>query len=239
MPYWNNKKTAALRRAFRTPIRNQMTWSKNVSWHQKKSRSILSRHKPSNATITAREFKALERRVRKNQQEVHSFRVNGGIITQTGAAYTQTNIDIAAGIKGGTNFREHVLGDKMRIKGFNLRISSEVQNMRVILYRSKRTANVLDLTSFTRPLTAFYDKMPLKAVYFDKTYTRNANEHTTQTNPTEQFVMSVNKALNYVSQFNSDNSDLQETPPLRLLIIAQGALNDVTRYGYEVFYQNV
>lgn len=217
---------------------NQLQWRKNVDWHKKKSRSILAKYK-GQQLVTARDFKALERKVKKNEGEIHSFRVNGGIITLTGASYQQTTIDITAGIKGGANFREHVLGDKMRIKGFNLRISSEVQNMRVILYRSVRTANNLDLTSFTRPLTAFYDKTPLKAVYFDKTYTRNANEHSAQANPTEQFVMSVNKALNYISTFNSDNSDLQETPPLKLLIIQNGALNDVTRYGYEVFYQNV
>lgn len=214
-------------------------WKKNVDWHLKKSRSIMKRY-PENKLVTAREFKALERKVKANENEIHSFRINNGTIVQSGTGvYEQTTIDITAAIKSATNFREHVLGDKMRVKGFNFRMSSELENIRVILYRSVRTANLLDLTGFSRPLTAFYDKTPLKAVYFDKTYCRNANEHGTQSNPTEQFVMSVNKALNYVSQFNSDNSDLQETPNLRLLIIGEGTAGDITRYGWEAFYQNV
>ena len=221
---------------------NQMTWARNVDWHQKKSRSILSRYQKRNpkAAITAYEFKKLERKVNANKNEVHSFRVNNGsIILSATGTYQQTTIDITGGIKGATNFREHVLGDKMRVKGFNFRLQGEVQNCRVILYRSVRTANVLDLTGFSRPLTAFYDKTPLKAVYFDKTYCRDANEDSTQPNPSEQFMMSVNKALNYVSQFNSDNGDLQETPNLRLLIIANGTNGDIMRYGWEAFYQNV
>lgn len=237
MPYWNQKKTNKLIRALRYPYNRQMSYSRNVKYHLGKSRSILSPYKNPSSKITAREFKALERKVRKNQQEIHYLRDNDNIKTQIGSSWEQTTVDISSAIKSSSLFREHILGDKYRVKGFKLKMFSQCENVRVILYRHKRTNGNLSLTGFTFPPTAVYDPSPLKAVYFDKTYTRKIEN--TSVTPDSQWVCDMSKSLNFMNVINSDNSDLQETPPLNLLIIARGQLGDDTVFSWEVAYQNI
>jgi len=237
MPYWNNKKSRALTRAFQYPYNRQMSYSRNVNLHKKNSRSILSRYKNPSAKITAREFKALERKVRKNESEIHVLRENDNVKTQAGATFEQTTVDISSGIKSSSLFREHILGDKYRVKGFKLKMWTQCDFVRVILYRHKRTAGNLSLSGFTFPPAAIYDPSPLKAVYFDKTYTRKIEN--TAVTPDSQWVCDMSKNMNFMTVINSDNSDLQETPPLNLLIIARGATGDDTTYSWEVAYQNV
>ncbi|BBE21065.1 putative structure protein [Chaetoceros tenuissimus associated DNA virus] len=242
MPYWNQKKTNALIRSFRKPYNNMRSTAKNIQWHKKQSRSILSRYHQTHpqAKVSAWEFKKLEKQVRKNMAEKHTLRINNATKTQAVSnANEQTNVDITAAVKSYALFREHVLGDKFRFKGFNIRMVSGCRYIRCILYRSKRTASLLDLTGFSFPYTAMYDNSPIKAIYFDKTYVRNANEHSSPSNPNQQWVLNLNKALNFTQVINSDNGDLTENPPLRLLIIARGTAGDATDYSYEVTYQNV
>jgi len=217
--------------------KNQMTYSKNVLWHQKKSRSVLAPYKNPSAKITAREFKALERKVKRNESEIHVLRENDQLKSQVGTGYEQTTVNISSGIKASSLFREHVLGDKYRVKGFKLKMWTQCEFLRVILYRHKRTNGNLSLSSFTFPPAAIYDPSPLKAVYFDKTYTRKIEN--TSVTPDSQWVCDMSKNMNFMSVINSDNSDLQESPPLNLLIIAKGDIGDDTFYGWEVAYQNV
>ncbi|MBA7589467.1 hypothetical protein ES708_31552 [subsurface metagenome] len=214
-----------------------MSYSRNVKYHLGKSRSILSPYKNPAAKITAREFKALERKVKKNEQEVHVLRENDNVKSQTGTGWEQTTVDISSAIKSSGLFREHILGDKYRVKGFKLKMWSQCEFVRIILYRHKRTAGSLSLTGFSHPNAAIYDPSPLKAVYFDKTYTRKIEN--TSVTPDGQWVCDMSKSLNFMNVINSDNSDLQETPPLNLLIIAKGSTGDDTIYSWEVAYQNI
>ena len=236
MSHWNKQYYHNLRTALQTPYNNQMNYSKKARYHQAKSRSILSRYKSPSAKITAREFKALERKVKKNEQEVHVLRENDNVKSQVGTGWEQTTVDISSAIKASSLFREHVLGDKYRVKGFKLKMHTQCEYLRVILYRHKRTNGNLSLTGFAFPPTVIYDPSPLKAVYFDKTYTR-VIENTAVT-PDSQWVCDMSKNINFMNTINSDNSDLQETPPLNLLIIARGAAGDDTLYSWEVAYQN-
>jgi len=114
---------------------------------------------------------------------------------------------------------------------------SQCDFVRVILYRHKRINGNLSLSGFTFPPSAMYDPSPLKAVYFDKTYIRKIENGATT--PDSQWVCDMSKDMNFINVINSDNSDLQETPPLNLLIIAKGNTGDDTIYGWEVAYQNI
>ena len=175
--------------------------------------------------------------MRKNEGEVHSIRINGAQKLQlANNVWEQTNVDLTEAIKAGANFREHVLGDKFKIKGIKLNMTSECRFVRVILYRCHKTTNILDLSNQPWPINFIYDKSIVKAVYFDKKYVRNANGNVL--NDVHQKVCNMSKKMDFLQILNSDNSDVQENPPLRLLIIAQGSAGDQTRYSYELMYQN-
>lgn len=216
-----------------------MSYRKNVQWNKKQSRSILSRYQTrnGNAPVTAHQFKKLERQVRKNMEEKHTLRINDAQITQAGTSWEQTNVDITGSVKAYTLFREHILGDKFKFCGFNIRMISECTEVRCILYRLHRTNNILDMTAFISPTLGMYDSSIVKAVYFDKTYIRNLNGD--NRNPNKSWVLNLNKKLNFQQVINSDNGDLTENSPLRLLIICRGAVGDQTNYSWEATYQNV
>lgn len=211
---------------------------------RRRNQSVLSlahRRNPL-AKVSAWEFKKLERKVRQNQRETHVLRVNDELIDQVGTGYEETTVNISTAITGNGNFREQVLGDKFRFKNFKLSMSSDCSFVRIILYRHKRTDSSLSLASYTFPHTTFYDPSPLKAVYWDKSYIRNSGDTqtgTTRPNPTTQWVINLNKSLNFMQVINSDNLDSIESPPLKMLIITKGATGADTVYSYEVAYQNI
>lgn len=237
MPYWNNKKTRALQRAFQYPYRRQMTFSNTSRYHLGKSRSILSRYKNPAAKVSVREFRALERKVRKNESEIHSIRINGAQkLHLVNNVWEQTNVDLTAAITGGNLFREHVLGDKFHIKGMTLNMTSECRFVRVIIYRPHKTSNILDLDNQPWPINFIYDKSIVKSVYLDHKYVRNANGSTL--NDAHQKVLNKPIRISMPQIINSDNNDVIESPPLRMLILQQGAAGDQTRYSYELMYQN-
>lgn len=216
-----------------------MTFRKNVQWHKKQSRTALSRYKSKhlNAPVSAYEFKKLERQVRKNIAEKHTLRINDAQISQIGTSWEQANVDITGSVKAYSLFREHVLGDKFKFCGFNIRMITECTELRCILYRAHRTNNILDMTAFISPTLGMYDPSIVKAVYFDKTYIRDVNGNTR--NPDKQWVLNISKKLNFTQLINSDNADVTENTPLRMLVIARGAVGDQTNYSWEATYQNV
>ena len=79
------------------------------------------------------------------------LRENDNVKTQAGTTWEQTTVDISSAIKASSLFREHILGDKYRVKGFKLKMYSQCEFVRVILYRHKRTNGELSLTGFTFP----------------------------------------------------------------------------------------
>jgi len=175
--------------------------------------------------------------VRKNESEIHSIRINGAQKLQILAnVWEQTNVDLTAAIKSGNLFREHVLGDKFHIKGMKLNMTSECRFVRVVIYRPNKTSNILDLENQTWPINFIYDKSIVKNVYLDHQYVRNANGNIL--NDPHQRVLNRSIRISMPQIINSDNGDVTESPPLRMLILAQGAPADQTRYSYELMYQN-
>ena len=84
MPYWTQKKTNRLINTLKRTHNNMNTYGKQVQYHKKKSRSVLSRYHQThpNAKVSAWEFKKLERQVRKNMNEKHTLRINDAVKTQ-------------------------------------------------------------------------------------------------------------------------------------------------------------
>jgi len=170
-------------------------------------------------------------------KEVHSLRENDQLLQQIGTSWEQSDINISSAIKADPDFREKVLGDKYRLRGFNLKVTTECEKVRIILYRHKRTNGALSLTGFTYPFNAIYDASPLKAVYYDKVHFLDMNNKPGNSN--NMMITNIKKAINFVNVINSDNGDYQETSPLRLLILRKGQVGDDTTYSWEALYQNI
>jgi len=180
-----------------------------------------ARRNNSRQSLTIRnELNRLKRKVNRNSSEKLVYRV-GFTHTPASAGLSQYNFDLTAAFRASGQFANDITGDEWRNLSLSLKtdISTNYSSVRVLVYKPKTPATVIDLTTVVRPFTEFIDPKA-HLVYVDKTWNPN-----TGANPQGFFKAYIPlKAL--MTKLNSNDTRV-ESGQLRIAIVTDGAPNPI------------
>ena len=171
---------------------------------------------------TQSQINQLRRAINRNTQELQTYRREAVAYTRTGSGVEETiDISLTDLIIADTNFRENVLGDKFRMKYVGLNMSTNVDRLRVILYKPKDAGQSINSALLTNALQDFIEPSSFTVLHDRVINVQN-------TNRADKFHFSLAKRLNFLTTINSQASDVIKTGDLRLMVITQGtSISDV------------
>jgi hypothetical protein len=181
---------------------------------------------------TQSQINQLRRAINRNAQEMQTYRKQATTFTRTGTGVEDTiDISLSELIKNDTNFRENVLGDKWRNKYVSLNFSTNVDKLRVVLYKPKETGQSIDISQLTNGLIDHFEPNSFNIMH-DQVINCQS------TNKSEYWHFSVAKRLNFLTTINSQAGDLVKAGDLRLLVVTAGSSADTVVLSTMMKFQN-
>lgn len=181
---------------------------------------------------TQSQINQLRRAINRNAQELQTYRKQATTYTRATTGVEATiDISLSELIKDDTNFRENVLGDKWRNKYVSLNFSTNVDKLRVVLYKPKETGESINIGALTN---AMIDHLEPNAW----TILHDQVINVQSTNRNDFWHFSVAKRLNFLTTINSQASDLVKSGDLRLLVVSVGAASDTVVLSTMMKFQN-